>query len=157
MTDLSVGRAGPPDEAGIVSKGPRINTHLNIVKFGVEQHERVRPGKSERTNQRKERSLVSDGQRLGLESSLLEEMPVDFKLLLEHDLSPVLDDERVCLQVPGGSQDLPVFLDPCYPAQLELQRTQAVSHSWSTSGCSHTPTMTSIIRTGCSRFPTLGL
>lgn len=40
--DLSVGRAGPPDEACIVSKGSGIDTHLHIIELGVEQHKGVR-------------------------------------------------------------------------------------------------------------------
>lgn len=40
--DLSVGGAGPPDEACIISKGSGIYTHLHIIELGVEQHKGVR-------------------------------------------------------------------------------------------------------------------
>lgn len=40
--DLSIGGAGPPDEACIVSKGSGIYTHLHIIELGVEQHKGVR-------------------------------------------------------------------------------------------------------------------
>lgn len=51
---------------------------------------------------------------------LFEEVSVDLKLLLKHHLPPVFDDECVWLQVFGGSEDLPVFLHPCDPPQLQL-------------------------------------
>lgn len=51
---------------------------------------------------------------------LFKEVPIDLKLLLEHDLAAVLDDERVWIQVLGGSKDLPMSLDPRDAAQLEL-------------------------------------
>lgn len=52
---------------------------------------------------------------------LFEEVPIDFKLLFEHDLSPIFNDEGVWFQVLGSSEDFPVFLHPRYPPQLELQ------------------------------------
>lgn len=52
---------------------------------------------------------------------LFEEVPVNFKLLFEHDLSPIFNDECVWIQVLGCSEDLPVLLHPCYPPQLELK------------------------------------
>lgn len=48
--DLSVGGAGPPDEACIVSKGSGIYTHLHIIEFGVEQHKGVRSVKKTKQN-----------------------------------------------------------------------------------------------------------
>lgn len=53
---------------------------------------------------------------------LFEEVPVDFKLLFKHDLSPIFNDKCVWFQVLGCSEDLSVFLNSCYPTQLELQR-----------------------------------
>lgn len=41
---------------------------------------------------------------------LFKEMPVDFKLLLEHDLPSILNNEDVRIKVLGGTKDLPVFL-----------------------------------------------
>lgn len=52
---------------------------------------------------------------------LFEEVPVDLKLLLEHDLAPVLNNERVWIQVLGGSENLSMSLDTCDASQLELQ------------------------------------
>ena len=49
---------------------------------------------------------------------LFKEVSVDLKLLFEHDLAPVLDNECVWLQVLGGPQNLPVFLHACHPPQL---------------------------------------
>lgn len=46
--DLGVGRAGPPDEACVISKGPCIDTHLHIIKLGVEEHKWVGSGKIRR-------------------------------------------------------------------------------------------------------------
>lgn len=48
MADLSIGCTGPPDKASIISKSPRINTHLYIIKLGVEQHKWVGSGKNMR-------------------------------------------------------------------------------------------------------------
>ena len=64
---------------------------------------------------------------------LLEKVPVDLKLLFEHDLSSVLDDEGARLQVLGRPQNLPVLLHACNAAQLELkcihtQQQQLKSH-----------------------------
>lgn len=56
---------------------------------------------------------------------LFEEVPVDLKLLLEHDLPPIFNDKCVWFQVLGCSEDLPMFLHPCYPPQLELQTTHS--------------------------------
>ena len=38
---LGIRRAGPPDEARVVAKRPRVHTHLHLVELGVEQHKRV--------------------------------------------------------------------------------------------------------------------
>lgn len=46
---------------------------------------------------------------------LFEEVAVDFKLLFEHDLSPIFNDECIWFQGLGCSQDLPVFLYSRYP------------------------------------------
>lgn len=43
---LSVWSAGPPDEPGIITKGAGINTHLNTIEFGVEQHKGIWPGEA---------------------------------------------------------------------------------------------------------------
>lgn len=50
--------------------------------------------------------------------SLFKELPIDLKLLFKHDFASVLNDECVRLQIPCCSQDFPVFLHPCYTAQL---------------------------------------
>lgn len=63
---------------------------------------------------------------------LFEKMPIDFKLLFEHDLPPIFNDECVRIQVLCCSEDLPVLLHPSYSPQLELQTTnhmQVISKS----------------------------
>lgn len=55
-------------------------------------------------------------------------MPVDFKLLFEHHLSPVLDDEGARLQALGRPQDLPVPLHTGNAAQLELEGSHTAAH-----------------------------
>lgn len=52
---------------------------------------------------------------------LFEEVPVDLKLLLEHHLPPIFDDQRVRLQVFCCTENLPVFLNSSHPTQLKLQ------------------------------------
>lgn len=42
-THLSVGRAGPPDESGVIAKGAGVHTHLHLVELGIEEDERVGP------------------------------------------------------------------------------------------------------------------
>lgn len=44
MSDLRVGGAGPSDKAGIISKSPGIDTHLYIIKLGVEEHKWIWSG-----------------------------------------------------------------------------------------------------------------
>lgn len=51
---------------------------------------------------------------------LFEEMAVDFKLLFEHDFAPVLNNERVRVEVPRCPQNLPVLLYACHSADLQL-------------------------------------
>lgn len=51
---------------------------------------------------------------------LFEEVPVDLKLLLEHHLPPILNDQRVRLQVFGCAENLPVLLNSGHPTQLKL-------------------------------------
>lgn len=53
VSDLRVGGAGPSDKASIISKGPGVDTHLYIVKLGVEEHKRIRSG--ERRNNKHEK------------------------------------------------------------------------------------------------------
>lgn len=63
--------------------------------------------------------------------SLFAEVPVDLELLFEHDLPPIFNDECVWIQGLGGSEDLPVFLHPCYPTELELQKeNQIIFKTW---------------------------
>lgn len=52
---------------------------------------------------------------------LFEEVSVDLKLLLEHHLPPIFDDQRVRLQVFCCAENLPVFLNSGHPTQLKLQ------------------------------------
>ena len=51
MADLCVGRAGPPDEACIIPKCPRVHAHLHLVEFGVEQHKGVGPKNKKKSKQ----------------------------------------------------------------------------------------------------------
>lgn len=61
------------------------------------------------------------GHRLDHEPLLLKEVPVDLKLLLQHDFPPVLNDQRVHLQITGGTKDLPMLLDASDSPQLQLR------------------------------------
>lgn len=47
-------------------------------------------------------------------------MSVDLKLLLEHDLPPIFDDQSVRFQVFCCTENLPVFLNSGHPTQLKL-------------------------------------
>lgn len=51
---------------------------------------------------------------------LFEEVSVDLKLLLEHDLPPIFDDQSVRFQVFCCTENLPVFLNSGHPTQLKL-------------------------------------
>lgn len=66
---------------------------------------------------------------------LFEEVAVDFKLLFEHDLSPIFNDECIWFQGLGCPQDLPVFLYSRYPPQLELKKA---NHTVFTCNCRQT-------------------
>lgn len=48
-THLSVGRAGPPDEAGVVAKGAGVHTHLHLVELGIEEDKGVGPAEEDRS------------------------------------------------------------------------------------------------------------
>lgn len=56
--DLSIGGAGPSDEACIVSKGSGINTHFHIIELGVEQHKWVRSVKTARGQHQKQHRMM---------------------------------------------------------------------------------------------------
>lgn len=51
---------------------------------------------------------------------LFEEVPVDLKLLLEHHLPPIFNDQHARLQVFCCAENLPVFLNSGHPTQLKL-------------------------------------
>lgn len=97
--DLSIGGAGPPDEACIVSKGSGIYTHLHIIELGVEQHKGVRSVKKKRKNKIRSSTDVAAHKLFNSTGILFEEVPVDLKLLLEHHLPSIFDDQCVRLQV----------------------------------------------------------
>lgn len=119
-TDFSIGRAGPPDETGIVSKGSGINTHLNIIELGVEQHKRVRSVEKKDRDNIKSRTDVTNVTNVNYRCILFEEVSVDLKLLLEHDFPPIFNDHSVRFQVFGRTENLPVFLNSGHPTQLKL-------------------------------------
>ena len=50
MADLCAGCTGPPDEACVIPKCPRVHAHLYVVELGVEQHERVGPKSQNHVN-----------------------------------------------------------------------------------------------------------
>lgn len=52
---------------------------------------------------------------------LFEEVSIDLKLLLQHHLPPIFDDQSVGFQVFGCTENLPVLLDPGHPTQLQLE------------------------------------
>lgn len=57
-SDLRVWCTGPPDEASIISKSACINTHLNVIKFGVKQHKWIGSGKRWWWNKKQMNSLT---------------------------------------------------------------------------------------------------
>lgn len=55
---------------------------------------------------------------------LFEEVSIDLKLLLQHHLPPIFDDQSVGFQVSGCTENLPVLLDPGHPPQLQLEEAR---------------------------------
>ena len=70
---------------------------------------------------------------------LLEKVPVDLKLLFEHDLSPVLYDQSARVHVLRRPQSLPVLLHPRNTAQLELKQIHIAFHNHTRVGLWKTP------------------
>lgn len=123
---FSVGGAGTSDEPCFISKTAGVYTHLQPIKFRVKQDKRVRPEmEGKKGGKVGAWRYVSNGSLLYFRSWQkqkqsylwraaswpLEEVSIGLKLLPEHELSPVLNDQGVWGQVPHCLEDFLVLLD----------------------------------------------